>query len=146
MASIRAEKTFPPCESDIPEDQVKPLLDWANGGFLPKGEEGLKPRHSASEQGSSNHTNKQQSQEMLLCHMCVCVSLQTATRWTTRSWMSPCPSISPQSDPKSVTVRLSPAQRRPTAEVEVKGHTQLFRIQWFHSHQYKSYILYVHSL
>lgn len=48
MASIRAEKTFPPCESDSPEDQVKPMLDWANGGFLPKGEEGLKPTHSAN--------------------------------------------------------------------------------------------------
>uniref|UniRef100_A0AAX7T3I2 DNA (cytosine-5-)-methyltransferase n=1 Tax=Astatotilapia calliptera TaxID=8154 RepID=A0AAX7T3I2_ASTCA len=52
MASIRAEKTFPPCKSNSPEDQVKPMLDWANGGFLPKGEEGLKPTHSASEQGS----------------------------------------------------------------------------------------------
>uniref|UniRef100_A0A669B518 DNA (cytosine-5-)-methyltransferase n=1 Tax=Oreochromis niloticus TaxID=8128 RepID=A0A669B518_ORENI len=52
MASIRAEKTFPPCKSSNPEDQVKPMLDWANGGFLPKGGEGLKPTHSASEQGS----------------------------------------------------------------------------------------------
>uniref|UniRef100_A0A3Q1G8X7 DNA (cytosine-5-)-methyltransferase n=1 Tax=Acanthochromis polyacanthus TaxID=80966 RepID=A0A3Q1G8X7_9TELE len=52
MASSRAEKTFPPCESDNPEDQVKPMLDWANGGFLPKGEEGLKPTYSAGEQGS----------------------------------------------------------------------------------------------
>uniref|UniRef100_A0A668TRY6 DNA (cytosine-5-)-methyltransferase n=1 Tax=Oreochromis aureus TaxID=47969 RepID=A0A668TRY6_OREAU len=50
MASIRAEKTFPPCKSSNPEDQVKPMLDWANGGFLPKGGEGLKPTHSASEQ------------------------------------------------------------------------------------------------
>uniref|UniRef100_A0A7N6F6I6 DNA (cytosine-5-)-methyltransferase n=1 Tax=Anabas testudineus TaxID=64144 RepID=A0A7N6F6I6_ANATE len=48
----RAEKTFPPCESDSPEDQVKPMLDWANGGFLPKGEEGLKPVHSAGAQSS----------------------------------------------------------------------------------------------
>ncbi|XP_037833008.1 DNA (cytosine-5)-methyltransferase 3B isoform X2 [Kryptolebias marmoratus] len=48
MASVRAEKTFPPCESDSPEDQVKPMLDWANGGFLPKGEEGLKPAPSAN--------------------------------------------------------------------------------------------------
>ncbi|XP_034447079.1 DNA (cytosine-5)-methyltransferase 3B isoform X1 [Hippoglossus hippoglossus] len=48
MASIRAEKTFPPCESDGPEDQVKPMLDWANGGFLPKGEEGLKPTQGAN--------------------------------------------------------------------------------------------------
>ncbi|XP_028308898.1 DNA (cytosine-5)-methyltransferase 3B isoform X2 [Gouania willdenowi] len=44
MASVRAEKTFPPCESDSPDEQVKPMLDWANGGFLPKGGEGLKPR------------------------------------------------------------------------------------------------------
>lgn len=50
MASIRAEKTFTPCESDNPDDQVKPMLDWANGGFLPKGEEGLKPTHTAGEQ------------------------------------------------------------------------------------------------
>uniref|UniRef100_A0AAQ5XG48 DNA (cytosine-5-)-methyltransferase n=1 Tax=Amphiprion ocellaris TaxID=80972 RepID=A0AAQ5XG48_AMPOC len=49
MASSRAEKTFPPCESDNLEDQVKPMLDWANGGFLPKGEEGLKPTYSAGE-------------------------------------------------------------------------------------------------
>nr|XP_057907899.1 DNA (cytosine-5)-methyltransferase 3B-like isoform X1 [Doryrhamphus excisus] len=47
MASIRAEKKFPPCESDNPDDRVKPMLDWAHGGFLPKGEEGLKPTHSA---------------------------------------------------------------------------------------------------
>lgn len=50
MASVRAEKSFLPCESDNPEDQVRPMLDWANGGFLPKGEEGLKPTHSSSEQ------------------------------------------------------------------------------------------------
>uniref|UniRef100_A0A3Q2QT59 DNA (cytosine-5-)-methyltransferase n=1 Tax=Fundulus heteroclitus TaxID=8078 RepID=A0A3Q2QT59_FUNHE len=49
MASVRAEKTFPPCETDNPEDQIKPMLDWANGGFQPKGEEGLKPTRSASE-------------------------------------------------------------------------------------------------
>uniref|UniRef100_A0A8C7KH88 DNA (cytosine-5-)-methyltransferase n=1 Tax=Oncorhynchus kisutch TaxID=8019 RepID=A0A8C7KH88_ONCKI len=28
MASLRAEKPFPPCESEGPEDQVKPMLDW----------------------------------------------------------------------------------------------------------------------
>ncbi|XP_057685518.1 DNA (cytosine-5)-methyltransferase 3B isoform X2 [Corythoichthys intestinalis] len=44
MASIRAEKEFPPCESDNPDEQVKPMLDWAQGGFLPKGQEGLKPK------------------------------------------------------------------------------------------------------
>ncbi|MEQ2199891.1 hypothetical protein XENOCAPTIV_015932, partial [Xenoophorus captivus] len=47
MASVRAEKTFPPCETDNPEDQIKPMLDWANGGFQPKGEEGLTPTRSA---------------------------------------------------------------------------------------------------
>uniref|UniRef100_A0A3Q3INJ8 DNA (cytosine-5-)-methyltransferase n=1 Tax=Monopterus albus TaxID=43700 RepID=A0A3Q3INJ8_MONAL len=52
MASSRAEKTFPSCESDNPEDQVKPMLDWANGGFLPKGEEGLKPTYNTSKQCS----------------------------------------------------------------------------------------------
>uniref|UniRef100_A0A8P4KHN1 DNA (cytosine-5-)-methyltransferase n=1 Tax=Dicentrarchus labrax TaxID=13489 RepID=A0A8P4KHN1_DICLA len=46
------KKKFSPCESDNPEDQVKPMLDWANGGFMPKGEEGLKPTHTAGEQGS----------------------------------------------------------------------------------------------
>ncbi|XP_008285851.1 DNA (cytosine-5)-methyltransferase 3B-like [Stegastes partitus] len=55
MASGRAEKTFPPCESDNPEDQVKPMLDWANGGFLPKGEEGLKPTHSADSNPLVHH-------------------------------------------------------------------------------------------
>ncbi|KAG7260243.1 hypothetical protein CRUP_031898 [Coryphaenoides rupestris] len=47
MASIRAEQPFPACSSDNPEDQVRPMLDWANGGFMPKGEEGLRPTHNA---------------------------------------------------------------------------------------------------
>lgn len=47
MASIRAEKTFPLCGSDNPEDQVKPMLDWAHSGFLPKGKEGLKPKENS---------------------------------------------------------------------------------------------------
>ncbi|XP_067302635.1 DNA (cytosine-5)-methyltransferase 3B isoform X3 [Pseudorasbora parva] len=49
VASIRAEKTFPPCESDSLEEQIKPMLDWAHGGFMPKGQEGLKPRENAAE-------------------------------------------------------------------------------------------------
>ncbi|XP_027000870.2 DNA (cytosine-5)-methyltransferase 3B isoform X4 [Tachysurus fulvidraco] len=49
MASIRAEKAFPLCESDNPEDQVKPMLDWAHSGFLPKGKEGLKPKENSPE-------------------------------------------------------------------------------------------------
>ncbi|KAF3860786.1 hypothetical protein F7725_001041 [Dissostichus mawsoni] len=58
LASIRAEKKFPPCESDNPEDQVKPMLDWANGGFLPKGGEGLKPTHSAVRKAAANQSYK----------------------------------------------------------------------------------------
>ncbi|XP_067226767.1 DNA (cytosine-5)-methyltransferase 3B isoform X3 [Chanodichthys erythropterus] len=49
VASIRAEKTFPPCEADSLEEQIKPMLDWAHGGFMPKGQEGLKPRENAAE-------------------------------------------------------------------------------------------------
>lgn len=56
MASVRAEKKFPPSISDNPEEQVKPLLDWANGGFLPKGEEGLKPTHTAGKTHTHTHT------------------------------------------------------------------------------------------
>uniref|UniRef100_A0A8C6SGW3 DNA (cytosine-5-)-methyltransferase n=1 Tax=Neogobius melanostomus TaxID=47308 RepID=A0A8C6SGW3_9GOBI len=55
MASVRAEKTFPPCEADSPEDQIKPMLDWANSGFLPKGEEGLKPPHNAENNPLHHH-------------------------------------------------------------------------------------------
>lgn len=49
VASIRAEKTFTTCESDSIEEQIKPMLDWAHGGFLPKGQEGLKPREDTAE-------------------------------------------------------------------------------------------------
>ncbi|XP_056305127.1 DNA (cytosine-5)-methyltransferase 3B isoform X5 [Danio aesculapii] len=49
VASLRAEKTFPPSEADGLEEQIKPMLDWAHGGFLPKGQEGLKPRENAAE-------------------------------------------------------------------------------------------------
>ncbi|XP_062396864.1 DNA (cytosine-5)-methyltransferase 3B isoform X2 [Sardina pilchardus] len=55
VASARAEKTFPPCESDVPDDQVKPMLDWANGGFLPKGLEGLKPTENSENSPLTSH-------------------------------------------------------------------------------------------
>ncbi|CAL9702416.1 unnamed protein product [Knipowitschia caucasica] len=54
MASVRAEQTFPPCDSD-PEEQIKALLDWANGGFLPKGAAGLKPPHDAELKALYHH-------------------------------------------------------------------------------------------
>ncbi len=50
--------------------------------------------------------------------VCLCVSLQTVTLWTTRSSMSPCQSISPaRSGPESASVRARPPPRSPTAEV-----------------------------
>lgn len=125
MSSTRAEKTFPPCESDNPEDQVKPMLDWANGGFLPKGEEGLKPVHSAGEQGSSiwDHYVMFITRTLhTLCPLngCVCVCLQMVTLWTTRCLMLHCQSISlVQRGPELVCVRTRLLQRKPTAEVEV---------------------------
>ncbi|MGH0150298.1 UNVERIFIED_CONTAM: hypothetical protein FKN15_045799 [Acipenser sinensis] len=52
MAADRSGKIFPPCETDNPDDLVKTMLEWANGGFEPKGSEGLKPK---GENGSLNH-------------------------------------------------------------------------------------------
>uniref|UniRef100_A0A6Q2Z9Y3 DNA (cytosine-5-)-methyltransferase n=1 Tax=Esox lucius TaxID=8010 RepID=A0A6Q2Z9Y3_ESOLU len=57
MASLRAEKTFPLCESEGPEDQIKPMLDWANGGFLPKGQEGLKPTENPARRTLDRDSN-----------------------------------------------------------------------------------------
>uniref|UniRef100_A0A3B3XF91 DNA (cytosine-5-)-methyltransferase n=1 Tax=Poecilia mexicana TaxID=48701 RepID=A0A3B3XF91_9TELE len=108
MASVRAEKTFPPCETDNPEDQIKPMLDWANGGFQPKGEEGLKPTREECERLS--------------------VCLQAATRWTTRSSTFLCQSISPaRSDPKSAPARPRLRRRSPVAEVGLTCPTVLIK-------------------
>ncbi|XP_041081134.1 DNA (cytosine-5)-methyltransferase 3B-like isoform X3 [Polyodon spathula] len=52
MAADRSGKIFPPCETDSPDDLVKPMLEWANGGFEPKGSEGLNPK---GENGSLSH-------------------------------------------------------------------------------------------
>jgi len=136
MSSIRAEKKFPPCESDIADDQVKPMLDWANEGFLPKGEEGLKPTHTAGEQGSCTKPvaycpsqNKVPFSEIMIVKSdCSCVPRQTATLWTTRSSMFPCQSISPApSGPESASVGAgSPPPRSPTAEVHFYNAASLW--------------------
>ncbi|KAM5245478.1 DNA (cytosine-5)-methyltransferase 3B isoform 7-T7 [Ctenodactylus gundi] len=42
-ARVRAGKTFPSSPGDSLEDQLKPMLEWAHGGFKPTGIEGLKP-------------------------------------------------------------------------------------------------------
>ncbi|XP_037667869.1 DNA (cytosine-5)-methyltransferase 3B isoform X4 [Choloepus didactylus] len=45
-ARVRAGKTFPGSPGDSLEDQLKPMLEWAHGGFKPTGIEGLKPNNS----------------------------------------------------------------------------------------------------
>uniref|UniRef100_A0A8C4SH22 DNA (cytosine-5-)-methyltransferase n=1 Tax=Erpetoichthys calabaricus TaxID=27687 RepID=A0A8C4SH22_ERPCA len=47
MASRRAGKIFGSSEMNSSEDEMKPLLEWANGGFEPKGAEGLRPKENA---------------------------------------------------------------------------------------------------
>ncbi|XP_043946306.1 DNA (cytosine-5)-methyltransferase 3B-like [Protopterus annectens] len=42
-ASIRAGKKFPDNGQVCLDDKLKPMMDWASGGFQPKGSEGLKP-------------------------------------------------------------------------------------------------------
>ncbi|CAO2578237.1 DNA (cytosine-5)-methyltransferase 3B [Lemmus lemmus] len=44
-ARVRAGKTFPSSPGDSLEDQLKPMLEWAHGGFKPTGVEGLKPNN-----------------------------------------------------------------------------------------------------
>ncbi|XP_050999416.1 DNA (cytosine-5)-methyltransferase 3B isoform X3 [Acomys russatus] len=44
-ARVRAGKTFPSSPGDSLEDQLKPMLEWAHGGFKPTGIDGLKPNH-----------------------------------------------------------------------------------------------------
>ncbi|XP_078507928.1 DNA (cytosine-5)-methyltransferase 3B isoform X7 [Lissotriton helveticus] len=43
VASIRAGKVFSRNSGESLEDQLKPMLDWAFGGFKPSGYSGLKP-------------------------------------------------------------------------------------------------------
>ncbi|EDL85994.1 rCG37517, isoform CRA_c [Rattus norvegicus] len=48
-AMVRAGKTFPSRPGDSLEDQLKPMLEWAHGGFKPTGIEGLKPNNKQPE-------------------------------------------------------------------------------------------------
>uniref|UniRef100_A0A8C9TR67 DNA (cytosine-5-)-methyltransferase n=1 Tax=Scleropages formosus TaxID=113540 RepID=A0A8C9TR67_SCLFO len=43
VAGARAGRAFPPGEQGAGEDPTKPMLEWAKGGFLPEGSEGLRP-------------------------------------------------------------------------------------------------------
>ncbi|KAJ8412274.1 hypothetical protein AAFF_G00145410 [Aldrovandia affinis] len=52
MAGRRAGQVFPAGDPDCPEEQVKPMLEWAHGGFLPKGSEGVKPTTQNTDNGA----------------------------------------------------------------------------------------------
>ncbi|XP_074067983.1 DNA (cytosine-5)-methyltransferase 3B isoform X3 [Macrotis lagotis] len=57
MAKSRTGKTFPAIPGASWDEKLKPLLDWAHGGFQPMGEEGLKPKKKSD--GSINPEPKQ---------------------------------------------------------------------------------------
>ncbi|XP_043335039.1 DNA (cytosine-5)-methyltransferase 3B isoform X5 [Cervus canadensis] len=54
-ARIRAGKTFS-SPGDSLEDQLKPMLEWAHGGFKPTGVEGLKPNNKQPENKTRRRT------------------------------------------------------------------------------------------
>ncbi|XP_052039939.1 DNA (cytosine-5)-methyltransferase 3B isoform X7 [Apodemus sylvaticus] len=55
-ARVRAGKTFPSSAGDSLEDQLKPMLEWAHGGFKPTGTEGLRPSNKQPENASRRRT------------------------------------------------------------------------------------------
>ncbi|XP_060239030.1 DNA (cytosine-5)-methyltransferase 3B isoform X7 [Meriones unguiculatus] len=55
-ARLRAGKSFPSSPGDSLEDQLKPMLEWAHGGFKPTGIEGLKPSNKQPEVRSRRRT------------------------------------------------------------------------------------------
>ncbi|XP_005384921.1 PREDICTED: DNA (cytosine-5)-methyltransferase 3B isoform X4 [Chinchilla lanigera] len=55
-ARVRAGKNFPISPGDSLEDQLKPMLEWAHGGFKPTGVEGLKPNNKQPENKSRRRT------------------------------------------------------------------------------------------
>ncbi|XP_031229130.1 DNA (cytosine-5)-methyltransferase 3B [Mastomys coucha] len=55
-ARVRAGKTFPSSPGESLEDQLKPMLEWAQGGFKPTGIEGLKPNNKQPESKSRRRT------------------------------------------------------------------------------------------
>ncbi|XP_076967586.1 DNA (cytosine-5)-methyltransferase 3B isoform X5 [Tamandua tetradactyla] len=52
-ARVRAGKTFPGSPGDSLEDQLKPMLEWAHGGFKPTGIEGLKPNNNKRQENKT---------------------------------------------------------------------------------------------
>ncbi|XP_006860755.1 PREDICTED: DNA (cytosine-5)-methyltransferase 3B isoform X5 [Chrysochloris asiatica] len=65
-ARVRAGKTFPGSPGDSLEDQLKPMLEWAHGGFKPTGVEGLKPNNKQPE----NKTRRRTADESTISDHC----------------------------------------------------------------------------
>ncbi|XP_060044342.1 DNA (cytosine-5)-methyltransferase 3B isoform X1 [Erinaceus europaeus] len=55
-ARVRAGKTFPRSPGDSLDNQLKPMLEWAQGGFKPTGVEGLKPNNKQPDNKSRRRT------------------------------------------------------------------------------------------
>ncbi|XP_063104590.1 DNA (cytosine-5)-methyltransferase 3B isoform X9 [Cavia porcellus] len=55
-ATVRAGKNFPSSPGDSLEDQLRPMLEWAHGGFKPTGVEGLKPNNKQPENKGRRRT------------------------------------------------------------------------------------------
>ncbi|XP_069908031.1 DNA (cytosine-5)-methyltransferase 3B isoform X6 [Oryctolagus cuniculus] len=60
-ARVRAGKTFSTSPGDPLEDQLKPMLEWAHGGFKPTGTEGLKPDNSKQPENKSRRRTAEDS-------------------------------------------------------------------------------------
>ncbi|XP_072371088.1 DNA (cytosine-5)-methyltransferase 3B isoform X7 [Scyliorhinus torazame] len=53
IASSRSGMPFPSNDRGTLEEQIKPMLDWAFGGFQPKGYEGIKPKKNTENAGET---------------------------------------------------------------------------------------------
>ncbi|GAB1287071.1 DNA (cytosine-5)-methyltransferase 3C [Apodemus speciosus] len=64
-ARVRAGRTFPSSAGDSLEGQLKPMLEWAHGGFKPTGTEGL--RHSKEPENVSRRRTTNDSAASEYC-------------------------------------------------------------------------------
>nr|XP_014424525.1 LOW QUALITY PROTEIN: DNA (cytosine-5)-methyltransferase 3B [Pelodiscus sinensis] len=95
VAGSRAGKTFPGAAGESLEEQLKPLIDWALGGFKPMGCKGLKPPKQP-EQMVSEATTNNRSLEVVPGGLGPSVSLQEGREERPGSWVLPRPGDLPQ--------------------------------------------------
>uniref|UniRef100_A0A670YYR8 DNA methyltransferase 3 beta n=1 Tax=Pseudonaja textilis TaxID=8673 RepID=A0A670YYR8_PSETE len=100
VASSRAEKTFSTVTGESLDEKLKPMMDWANQGFKPMGEKGLRPPKTLGKTptphpdssppdpapppkrpktNGSSSTNSKETPENRSRGVCVCVCV-TSTR------------------------------------------------------------------